>query len=101
VAAKRTRRPTHPGVILRETTFPALRLSVAEAARKLGVPPQSIHRIIARKNPRPVSPEMAVRIGKLCGNGPELWLNLQVDYDLWEAERRINTDNIPTLHTAK
>ncbi len=93
--------PIHPGEILREDVLPALGLSVAETARNLGVTRQTLHRIIARQNPRPITPEMAVRIGKLCGNGPRLWLNLQTAYDLWHAERRINTRAIPTLHAAE
>jgi addiction module HigA family antidote len=74
---------------------------VIEAARKLGVTRQTLHRIIAPKDPRPVTPEMAVRLGKLIGNGPRLWLNLQSAYDLWYAERRIDTRKIPTLEAAE
>jgi plasmid maintenance system antidote protein VapI len=44
---------------------------------------------------------MAVRLRKLCRNGPRLWLNLQSAYDLWQAERRIGTRKIPTLHAAE
>jgi len=44
-----------------------------------------------------VSAEMAVKIGKLCGNGPTLWLNLQRTYDLWHAQRRVDISGIPTL----
>lgn len=101
MALKRALPPTHPGEILREDVMPALGLSVMEAATKLGVTRQTLHRIIAPKNPRPVTPEMAVRLGKLCGNGPRLWLNLQSAYDLWHAERRIDTRKIPTLHAAE
>jgi antitoxin HigA-1 len=101
MVAKRTLPPTHPGEILREDVFPALGLSVIEAAKKLGVTRQTLHRIIARRNPRPVTPEMAIRIGKLCGNGPRLWLNLQTAFDLWHAERRVDTRSIPTLHAAE
>ena len=101
MVAKRALPPTHPGEILREDVFPALGLNVIEAAEKLGVTRQTLHRIIARRNPRPVTPEMAVRIGKLCGNGPRLWLNLQTAYDLWHAERRVDTKSIPTLHAAE
>lgn len=81
--------------------MPALGLSVIGAAAKLGVTRQTLHRIIARRDPRPVTPEMAVRLGKLCGNGPRLWHNLQSAYDLWHAERRIDTCKIPTLHAAE
>jgi antitoxin HigA-1 len=93
--------PVHPGEILREDVLPALGIAVAEAAEKLGVTRQTLHRIMARENPRPVTPEMAVRLGKLCGNGPRLWLNLQSAYDLWEAQRRVDTRSIPTLHAAE
>lgn len=101
MAAKRGFPPTHPGEILREDVLPALGLTIVDAAAKLGVTRQTLHRIIAHKNPRPVTPEMAVRLGKLIGNGPRLWINLQTAYDLWQAERRVNTRAIPTLHAAE
>jgi addiction module HigA family antidote len=46
-----------------------------------------------------ITADMAVRLGKLCGNGPELWLTLQARYDLWEATRRLAAEvkKIPTL----
>ena len=101
MAAKRALPPTHPGEILREDVLPALKLSIVDAAAKLGITRQTLHRIIARRNPRPVTPEMAVRLGKLCGNGPRLWLNLQTAYDLWYAERHVDTRAIPTLQAAE
>lgn len=101
MALKRAMLPSHPGEILREDVLPALGLSVQGAAAKLGVTRQTVHRIIARQNPRPVTPDMAVRLGKLCGNGPRLWLNLQSAYDLWHAERRVDTRKIPTLQAAE
>jgi addiction module HigA family antidote len=101
MALKRALPPSQPGEILREDVLPALGLSVMDAAGKLGITRQTLHRIIARENPRPVTPEMAVRLGKLCGNGPRLWANLQSAYDLWHAERRIDTRGIPTLHAAE
>ncbi len=98
---KRAMPPSHPGEILREDVLPALGLSVLGAAAKLGVTRQTLHRITTRINPRPVTPDMAVRLGKLCGNGPRLWLNLQSAYDLWHAERRVDTRKIPTLQAAE
>jgi addiction module HigA family antidote len=49
-----------------------------------------------------VSPEMAVRLGKFCGNGPGLWLRLQQTHDLWHAERRLAdaVDRIPSHRPA-
>ncbi len=46
---------------------------------------------------RPITAEMAVRIGKLCGNGPRFWANLQRAYDLARAERTVDVSRIPTL----
>lgn len=90
-----TRPPTHPGAVLREDVLPALRLSVSEAARHLGVSRQHLHRVLTEK--APVSADLAVRIGKLCGNGPGLWIRMQAAHDVWHAEREIDTDGIPTL----
>ena len=64
---KLRRPPTHPGAILREDVLPALNLSVSEAARQLRVTRQTLHRVLAEASG--VSPEMAVRLGKFCGNG--------------------------------
>jgi addiction module HigA family antidote len=92
--------PVHPGEILRDDVLPAVRVSVAEAARQLGVARQTLHRILAGR--AAVTPEMAVRLGKFCGNGPGLWLRLQHDYDLWHAERLLAdvVARIPTHRTA-
>src|SRR5438094_4468991 len=79
--------PTHPGAIMRDDVLPALRLSVSGTARALGVSRQFLHRILAEE--APVSTEMALRLGKLCGNGPMLWLRMQAAYDLWHAEREL------------
>ena len=92
--------PVHPGEILRDDVLPSLRLSVTEAARQLGVARQTLHRILAGR--AAVTPEMAVRLGKFCGNGPGLWLRLQQTYDLWHAERLLadTLDRIPTHRSA-
>ena len=79
--------PVHPGEILREDVLPALRLSVTGAAKQLGIARQTLHRILAER--AAVTPEMAVRLGRFCGNGPGVWLRLQQAHDLWYAERRL------------
>jgi addiction module HigA family antidote len=85
-------------VILREDVLPSLGLSVSEAARQLRVSRQTLHRILAGTSA--VTPEMAVRLGKFCGNGAGLWLRMQEAFDLWHAERRLakELDKIPA-HT--
>jgi antitoxin HigA-1 len=91
------RPPTHPGAILREDVLPALGMSVSDVAKALGVSRQQLHRILAET--APITPEMALRIGKFCGNGPELWLRMQVSHDLWHAHQEMagTLDHIPTV----
>jgi len=95
---KINRQPTHPGVLFAEDILPALgRRTISEISALLGVSRQTLHRMMA--GAASVSPEMALRLGKLCGNGPELWLSMQARYDAWEARRRLGRklDKIPTL----
>ena len=87
VTKRPSRPPTHPGEIFREDVLPSLKLSVSEAARRLGISRQTLHRIMAGTHP--VTPDMAVRLGKFCGNGPRLWLAMQQEHDLWLAERKM------------
>ena len=69
-------------------------------AKLLGVSRQTLYDILDKK--QPVTPVVALRLGKLCGNGPDLWLNLQKRYDLWRAEQELGKkiDAIPTLQGA-
>ena len=99
-AGRPNRAPTHPGVVLRETVLPALRMPVAEAAGHLGVTRQTLHRILSER--ASVTPEMAIRIGKFCGNGPSLWLRMQQAYDLWHASKKLGDEvrRIPTFKDA-
>ncbi len=89
------RRPSHPGRILREIAFPALGLPKTRIASHLGISRQTLYDLLSQK--QPVTPRMAVRIGKLVGNDPQLWLNLQTAYDLWHAAREVDISAIPTL----
>ena len=79
--------PTHPGEVLREDVLPALNISVTDAAMELGVTRQTLHRLMAGEIS--LTPTMALRLGRWCGNGPGLWLRMQIAYDLWHAEREI------------
>jgi antitoxin HigA-1 len=94
------RKPTHPGELLREDMLPALRISISEAARRMRISRQFLHRILA--GDAGVTPDMAVRLGKFCGNGPGLWLRMQQAYDLWHAEHRLANEvaKIPTAPAA-
>jgi addiction module HigA family antidote len=92
--------PSHPGELLRDVLLPALRLSVTDAARNLGISRQTLHAILSEKSA--ITPEMALRLGKLCGDGPGIWLRMQQAHDLWQAERDLaeTIKKIPTMHMA-
>ena len=96
----RARQPSHPGAILREDVLPALRMSVKDAAAQLGISRQSLHAIIGER--AGVTVEMALRLGKFCGNGAALWLRMQQAHDLWRAERDLSAvvAKIPTVRVA-
>jgi antitoxin HigA-1 len=97
---KRGLPPMHPGELLREEILPALDRPKTEIAKLLGVSRQTLYDLIDEK--QPVTPTMALRLGKLCGNGPDLWLNLQQRYDLQRAQAELGEriKAIPTLKVA-
>ena len=78
--------------------MPSLGKPKAEIARLLGISRQHLHEILEEK--KPVSPNVAARIGKLIGNGPAIWLRLQAAHDAWHAEREVDVSKIPTLEQA-
>jgi addiction module HigA family antidote len=84
------RKPTHPGEMLREDFIPDYGLTVAGLADALGVSRQSINELLREK--RALSPEMAIRLGRLFNNSPEFWLNAQRALDLWVASQAIKKD---------
>lgn len=91
-AAKRdlNRCPTHPGVLLRDEVLPALGMTVTEMAGELMVTRQTLHRIMSGATA--LTPEMALRLGRFVGNGPQIWLRMQDAYDLWHAERKLGPE---------
>jgi addiction module HigA family antidote len=97
---KRGLPPMHPGELLREEILPALDRPKTIIAKLLGVSRQTLYDLIEEK--QPVTPVMALRLGKLCGNGPDLWLNLQKRYDLHRARQELGgkLKAIPTLEVA-
>lgn len=91
--------PTHPGALLAEIVFPALELSKTAIAKHLGISRQTLHDLLAAR--QPVTPQMAVRIGKLLGNNPAVWLDMQIAHDLWHAQRETDISAIPTIRAPK
>jgi addiction module HigA family antidote len=86
--------PPHPGEILRELCLKPLNLTVTQAAAALGVSRKTLSGILNGR--AGISPEMAVRLSLAFSTTAESWMNQQVHYDLWHAER-----NRRKLHVAK
>jgi len=78
--------PPHPGEMLKEDVLPDLGLTVTEAAKQLAVTRVTLSRIINGKSG--ISPDMALRLAAWLGTSADSWLNMQVAYDLWQAEQQ-------------
>jgi antitoxin HigA-1 len=87
--------PTHPGALLREDEIPATGRTKAEIAQLLGISRQHLYALLRER--KPVSPAVAVRLGKLFGDGAGVWVRMQAVYDTWNAERKEDVSEIPTL----
>ncbi len=78
--------PPHPGRLVRHECLEPLALSITKGAEILGVTRLTLSNLVNGKNG--VSPEMAIRLSKAFGSSPEVWLGLQMDYDLTQAEKK-------------
>jgi addiction module HigA family antidote len=76
--------PAHPGEVLKELYLPE-NMSVSEAAKKLGVSRQTLSAIINGR--AGFSAEMALRLSKALGTTADLWLKMQIKYDLWQVKQ--------------
>jgi addiction module HigA family antidote len=77
--------PIHPGEIIKEDILPSTGLSVTAAAKALGVSRQMLHDILAGR--KPLSTVMCLKLSRLFGGTPELWMRLQAAYDLKKTEQ--------------
>jgi addiction module HigA family antidote len=77
--------PPHPGETLKEDVLPALGLTVTQAAEQLGVARVTLSRMINGR--AAISADMAIRLAQWLGGSAEIWLRLQLQYDLWHAEK--------------
>jgi addiction module HigA family antidote len=85
-----TRRPSHPGAMLREDFIPDYGLTVAGLAAAIGVSRQSVNELLRER--RALSPDMALRLARLFGNRPQFWLDAQRAVDLWDTAEAIKKD---------
>jgi addiction module HigA family antidote len=77
--------PVHPGEIIKNDILPSVGFSVTAAAKALGVSRQMLHDILAGR--KPLSAVMCLKVARLFGSTPELWMRLQAAYDLKRAEQ--------------
>ncbi|MBD2705454.1 HigA family addiction module antidote protein [Spirosoma sp. BT702] len=80
--------PVHPGEILREDYIKERHLTVTEVAKGLGVARANLSAIVNER--AGISPELAVKLSEAFGNTAQFWVNLQKNYELWHAERKVN-----------
>ncbi|MEK6527638.1 MAG: HigA family addiction module antitoxin [Nitrospirota bacterium] len=83
---RRKRQPTHPGGILKRHYVEPMSLTISELAMMLGISRKTLSKIINEHGS--VSPDMALRLSRAFKTTPELWLNLQLNYDLWYASQK-------------
>jgi addiction module HigA family antidote len=92
------RAPSHPGALLREVVLPELGITQGEFADRLGVSRRTVSEILHER--RPITPDMAIRLGKLLGNGAGLWLRMQQALDVWALEHQGDYSHIHQLKAA-
>ena len=93
-----SRCPTHPGAHLRDDILPAIGMGKVEFAEAIGISRQHLYDILNEN--KPISPEVAVRLGKAFGDGPGVWLRMQAAYDAWHAARKVDVSKIPAIKAA-
>lgn len=87
--------PLHPGVIIKDVLIDSTGLTISEAALRLGVTRTTLSRILNQH--AGVSPEMALRLSKLLNTSIDMWVNLQMQYDIWNVKQTLKVVNIVPL----
>ena len=89
---KRNLAPVHPGEILREEYIQERGLTITEVAKGLGIARANLSAIVNER--AGISPELAVKLSEAFGNTAQFWVNLQKNYELWHAEKKVNRATI-------
>ena len=88
-------KPAHPGEILREMYLSPLNLTVTETAKALGVTRKTFSELLNRSSN--ISIAMALKLSKAFDTTPEFWLNMQQNYDLWNAKKKVKLGSVKVL----
>jgi addiction module HigA family antidote len=89
---KRALPPAHPGTVLRESFMNERNLTITELAKGLGMTRANVSAVVNGR--AGISPEMAVKLSAAFGNSATFWTNLQTNYELWHAERKVKRSTI-------
>ncbi len=84
--------PSHPGEILREMFINEHKLTITEVAAGLGVSRVNLSALVNER--AGISPELAIKLSEAFGNTAQFWINLQKNYELWYAEKKVNRKKI-------
>ena len=85
---KRNLAPVHPGEILREEYITERGLTITEVAEGLGITRQALSAVVNEK--ASITPELAVKLSEAFGNTAQFWINLQKNYEIWHAEKKVD-----------
>lgn len=87
--------PPHPGEIIKEEYLKPLNISVTEAALKLGVTRKALSELINGKSG--ISSKMALKLSKAFNTSAQMWLNMQMQYDLWQTCQQYQPDDVQVI----
>jgi len=87
--------PPHPGRIIRQECIEPLGLTITESAERLGVTRQTLDKLVNGKTG--ISPKMSIRLSKAFGSSPDMWLGLQMEYDLAKAEKNAGSIKVKRI----
>lgn len=90
--------PAHPGIILKEEFIDTHGLSISFVAKKLNITRAQLSNIVNQK--AGISPELAFKLGKAFGTSAELWVNLQTQYDVAEARKKVDLSKVEVINKA-
>ena len=88
--------PCHPGLLVK-ADLEAMGLTIAEAAKGLGITRQQLYRIV--NGECAITPEMAVRLEKAIGSTADMWLRMQMNYDLAQIRLRASSIKVKRLES--
>lgn len=91
-------RPLHPGLIVKDALFSGTDLTVTLAAEKLGIDRTTLSRLL--NGHIGISVEMALRLSLLLSTSPEMWMNIQRDFDIWCLNKKRRKLKIKPLKKA-